>query len=163
MLYLLDANVLITSKRTYYPLERVPEFWDWLVECGNRLQVKIPVEMYEEIDQGDDDLRRWLRGNRDALVLDEEIDADLVEIVTTRGYARDLDDEELERVGADPFLIAHAYRDRERRIVVTAEVTKPSLRRANRRIPDVCRDLDVHCCTAFEFNEALDFTTGRQR
>ena len=73
MLYLLDANVLITAKRTYYPLERVPEFWDWLVEYGNRLQVKIPVEMYEEINQGDDDLRRWLRGNRDALVLDEEI------------------------------------------------------------------------------------------
>ena len=163
MLYLLDANVLITANRTYYPVERVPEFWDWLVECGNRRQVKIPVEMYEEINKGNDDLRRWLRGNRDALVLDEEIDAVLVERVTVTGYARDLDDEEVERVGADPFLIAHAFRDRERRIVVTTEVSKPTLERSNRRIPDVCREIGVRCCNTFEFIKALDFTTGWRR
>nr|WP_234706678.1 DUF4411 family protein [Ensifer aridi] len=26
--YLLDANVLITAKNQYYPIHRVPEFWD---------------------------------------------------------------------------------------------------------------------------------------
>jgi len=31
LLYLLDANVLIAANRDYYPLGRVPEFWDWLV------------------------------------------------------------------------------------------------------------------------------------
>lgn len=37
MLYLLDANVIIDANRDYYPLERVPEFWAWLVDCGNSL------------------------------------------------------------------------------------------------------------------------------
>ena len=78
MLYLLDANVLITANNDYYPLGRVPEFWEWLVECGNRQQVKIPVEMYEEIVKGDDNLTRWLKGNRDALLLDENVDEKLV-------------------------------------------------------------------------------------
>ena len=31
MRYLLDANVLIDADRDYYPLGRVPEFWDWLL------------------------------------------------------------------------------------------------------------------------------------
>ena len=96
-------------------------------------------------------------------MLDEEIDAVLVERVTVTGYARDLDDEEVERVGADPFLIAHAFRDRERRIVVTTEVSKPTLERSNRRIPDVCREIGVRCCNTFEFIKALDFTTGWRR
>ena len=34
MLYLLDANVLIDANRDYYQIERVPEFWEWLISCG---------------------------------------------------------------------------------------------------------------------------------
>ncbi|MBI3208790.1 MAG: DUF4411 family protein [Candidatus Solibacter usitatus] len=30
MLYLLDANILITAHKSYYPLDQVPEFWSWL-------------------------------------------------------------------------------------------------------------------------------------
>ncbi|MCY4508918.1 MAG: DUF4411 family protein [Acidobacteria bacterium] len=36
MLYLLDANVLIDAHRDYYPLGRVPEFWDWLIDAPTR-------------------------------------------------------------------------------------------------------------------------------
>ena len=160
MLYLLDANVLITANRTYYPLERVSEYWDWLLDCGTQGQVKIPREMYEEIDKGNDDLRSWLRDNKDALLFAEEVDGNMVKTVTAR-YAPDLNDEEMVRVGQDPFLIAHAYRDRARRIVVTTEVSKPTLNRANRRIPDVCDDLQVTHCNPFELNRKFNFTTSR--
>ena len=163
MLYLLDANVLITANNDYYPLGRVPEFWEWLVECGNKQQVKIPVEMYEEIVKGDDNLTRWLKGNRDALLLDENVDEKLVARVTESGYAPDLSDEELEQLGRDPFLIAYALGDPERRLVVTTEVSKPKRQRANRHIPDVCQDLGVRCCNTFEFVKVLDFTTDWQR
>lgn len=30
MLYLLDANELITAHNLYYPIDVVPEFWEWL-------------------------------------------------------------------------------------------------------------------------------------
>lgn len=163
MLYLLDANVLIAANRDYYPLGRVPEFWGWLVDCGGRRRTKIPVEMYEEVIAGKDDLTRWLTGHRDALLLDENVDEALVARVTESGYAPDLSDEEVERVGRDPFLIAHALRVPAQRTVVTTEVSKPTKRRANRHVPDVCRDLDVRCCNTFEFIKALDFTTGWRR
>ena len=164
MLYLLDANVLIDANRDYYPLDRVPEFWDWLVDCGAKRRVKIPLEMYEEVLAGkDDDLTRWAKDNRDALLLDEDVNETLVARVTDSGYAPDLSDEEVERVGRDPFLIAYALGDRTRRTVVTTEVSKPTKQRANRHIPDVCDGLGVLYCNTYEFIRALDFTTGGAR
>ncbi len=62
MLYLLDANTLIDAKRDYYPIERVPEFWEWLVYQGETGKIKIPTDIYEEFaDKKDKD------GNKDAL------------------------------------------------------------------------------------------------
>lgn len=34
VLYLLDANILITAANTYYGITRVPEFWSWLEHQG---------------------------------------------------------------------------------------------------------------------------------
>ena len=164
MLYLLDANVLIDANRDYYPRDRFPEFWDWLLYLAEREQVKIPPEMYEEVLGGrTDNLTSWVKHNKEVLLLDEQVDELLVAHVTEKGYAPDLDDQELVRLGQDPFLIAHACRDPSHRKVVTTEVSKPKRIRANRHIPDVCGDLGVHCCNTFELIVALNFTTGWSR
>ena len=78
MLYLLDANVLITANNTYYQLERVRQYWNWLVSCGNLGQLKIPREIYDEIRKGQDDLWDWLKTNRNTLLLNEEVDSHVV-------------------------------------------------------------------------------------
>lgn len=49
MLYLLDANVLIDANRDYYPIARVLEFWEWLLETGRLNRIKVPHEIYEEV------------------------------------------------------------------------------------------------------------------
>ena len=151
----------MTRIATTYPLGRVPEFWDWLVARAIQQQVKIPLEIFEEILAGrDDDLTRWLNDNRDVLLLDENVDETRVARVLDQGYAPDLSEEEVERVGRDPFLIAYALDDPER-IVVTTEASKPSKRGVNRHIPDVCDDLGVLHCNTYHFIDVLDFTTGR--
>ena len=75
MLYLLDANVLIDAQRDYYPMDRVPEFWAWLVEQGASGIVKIPDEVYRKMIDADDQLAAWLRLNRRDLLLDEDLPA----------------------------------------------------------------------------------------
>ena len=35
MLYLLDANVLIGAHNYYYPIDRIPQFWKWLIGEGD--------------------------------------------------------------------------------------------------------------------------------
>ena len=95
MLYLLDANVLITANNNYYSLEQVPEFWEWLRHQGELALVKIPLEMLDEvIEAGNDDdpLCKWIKDevNEAALLLDEAADATAVQRVVSEGYAPDL-------------------------------------------------------------------------
>lgn len=161
LLYLLDANVLIDANRDYYPIERVPEFWDWLENAGKNHSAKVPLEVYEEISDGTDSLAGWAKRDpiKVALLLREEPDVSLVSHVIDRGYAPDLTEDEVETIGRDPFLIAYALKETARRCVVTTEISKPRRRRANRHLPDVRRDLGVKCCHTFEFVRALDFST----
>lgn len=165
MLHLLDANVLITANRDYYPLDRVPEFWERLVHHGNEEAVKIPIEIVEEVCDGTDALATWLSDNthRDALCLDEEAEVGLVQRVINEGYAADLADHEVEKIGRDPFLISYALRSRADRCVVTSEVSKPSRGRANRHVPDVCAQLGIASMDAFGLTRAMDFSTSWHR
>lgn len=161
MIYLIDANVLIDAHRDYYPLERVPEFWDWLLYQGEIGSVKIPLEVYEEVVEGDGPLVDWLSlpGVRSALELHEESDAALVTSVVAVGYAVDLTDDELVKIGRDPFLVAYAAAGAPNRVVVTTEVSKPTKTRANRHVPDVCEANGVPSCNTFELTRRLDFST----
>ena len=159
MLYLLDANVLIDANRDYYQIRRVPEFWDWLVYKGEQGQVKVPQEVYEKVTDANDDLAIWLKDNRNAILLSEYVDTELVNFVIEQGYADDLTDDEIEQLNEDPFLIAYALADSAQRCVVTTETSRPSRKRANRHIPDVCCDLNVRCRNTFELNDELDFRT----
>ena len=162
MLYLLDANVFITAKNTYYPIDRIPEFWDWLIYQGELGNMKIVQEVYDEIHGGNDDLSLWAKEDEvvNALILDEEVDVDLLRVVTEQGYAADLTDDEVEKLGRDPFLIAYAISDIESRTVVTTEVSSARKQRANRRIPDVCSDFDVKCIDTFKLTSELIFSTN---
>ena len=115
-MYLLDANVPITAANQYYPLDAVPEFWDWLAyqaEIGN---VKMPIETFEEVKDGGTDeekdlLYGWIQSHKDILILAEQVEPAAVQHVVNDGYASDLSDSEIEEIGRDPFLIAHALTD----------------------------------------------------
>ena len=102
----------------------------------------------------------WIQDetNRAALLFDQDVNGDAVQNVLDR-YADDLTDDEIEAIGRDPFLIAHALADVANRCVVTTEVSKPRMRRQNRRIPDVCTDLGVQCCDTFAMLKSLRFST----
>ena len=167
MLYLLDANVLIDANRYYYPIDRFPEFWDWLVVMGQANVIKIPHEIFDEVVNPLPPLGRrdavvvWLKEYEGLLLLDELSREDLVQQVTNDGYADDLTEEELDQIGRDPFLIAYALVDTQERCVVTNERSRSSQRRGKRHIPDVCRedDINVRCINVFDLIRELDFRT----
>jgi Domain of unknown function (DUF4411) len=164
LIYLLDADTVIRADSTFYPLKRFPIFWQWLRHNGTAGNVKIPLEQYEEVTAGQGQLVDWLKEkeNREALLFLEEIDPSLVATVTAEGYAADLDETEQEAVGRDPFLIAYGVAAAHSRCVVSFEVSAPSKKRANRKVPDVCAHFGVKCITLFELIETLDFTTDWQ-
>ena len=160
MLYLIDANALIRAHEDYYPLDRVPQFWTWLEEEALAGRIKMPLEIHNEIAISRGPLRDWLceRHIKQALILDEEADAELVNRVLADGYGENLTDSDLEKIGEDAFLIAYALAS-ENRVVVTKETPKPSRQRANRKVPDVCDSLHVKWMTDFDLYRVLAFTT----
>jgi len=104
----------------------------------------------EEIREGTDDLADWLsdRDHLDALRFDEEADVALVQRV------------KVEIIGRDPFLIAYALQAPAGRCVVTTEISKPKRVRANRHLPDVCKQIGVDCIDSFGLVKALNFSTS---
>jgi hypothetical protein len=115
VLYLLDADTLIRADSTYYSLKRFPVFWQWLKFNGVKDNLKIPLEQYEEIVAGTGELVEWLTTDdtKTALLLAEDVDPDLVAKVIAGGYAADLDEAEIEKIGRDPFLDCIRMRGRE--------------------------------------------------
>lgn len=160
MLYLLDANVLIQAHEEYYPLERVPQYWNWILSTAEAGNAKMPLEIHGEIAISDGPLGEWIRSEetKEKLILDEEADQKLVQKVLDEGYGKGLTDNDLEKIGQDAFLIAYALANADR-TVVTKEISKPKAQKGNRKIPDVCDDLKVKWMRDFDFYKVLNFTT----
>jgi Domain of unknown function (DUF4411) len=169
VLHLFDANVLITANSTYYAIDQVSEYWDWLQYQAEKGNIKVPAEIMDEILAGqntrkgkknEDLLLLWIKqtDTRKALLLDEKIDAKLVTEVLEQGYAPDPTDTDIEEIGRDPFLVAYAISGPDR-CVVTTETSAPKKQRQNRKLPDVCETFGVKCYAPFKVNRDLGFKT----
>lgn len=156
-MFLLDANVFIFSHRDYYPPDRIPEYWEWLAHVAAAGAVKVPQPVWGELKPHDDNLKSWFRTHEDSFILNPD-DSDLLLPDVLDRYAPDLTADEVEQLGADPFLIAAALRYGG--TVVSKEGSKPSKARANRKIPDVCNSLGIPCITDHRLIVELDFRTN---
>ena len=77
MLRLLDANVFITAKNTYYGLDIVPAFWSWLEDQALAGTLASTDLIYEELKNGGDDLADWAKERKNVIF---HVRSDLVEI-----------------------------------------------------------------------------------
>ena len=114
-----------------------------------------------EIARGNDNLATWAKDNKNTLVLEEEVDQGLLQQVLSRGYAPDLSEDELEKIGEDPFIVSYALASLGDITVVTTETPRPTKQRANRHLPDVCAAFKVPCINTFKLIQILDFSTGQ--
>jgi hypothetical protein len=46
VLYLFDTNVLITASNMYYPLDGVPEFWEWIDHQATNERINFPSKSW---------------------------------------------------------------------------------------------------------------------
>jgi hypothetical protein len=158
-LYLVDANTLIRAHGDFYPIDRLPGFWEWLFDKAEKGAVKMPSQIYGEVSKSPDLLGQWLRRTEvaEAIVLNEPTSAPHVQRVLDEGYGISLTDVELEEIGKDPFLIAAALAGSDR-VVVTRETSKPKALRKNRKVPDVCNFFGIEPITDYELYRRLNFS-----
>ena len=142
MAYLLDANVFIQPKNTYYGFDFCPAYWDWL-EIQNGAGLVFSVEKIEEELQGHDDhLSRWAKARGSSFFLPP--DAAILNAFTvvtnwlrTPRYRQSAITDFLQ--APDFTLVAHALAHGH--TVVTQE--EPSNGQKRVKIPEVCVGVGV--------------------
>src|SRR6056297_2201241 len=162
MMYLLDANTLMEAHDTFYPVDRIRPFWDWVHAQAEAGLIKMQVEVHAEFT-GDGLHVQWINDPdvKSALVLNESADPSLVQHVIDNGYQGTnpaFDDIQHTKYGQDPFLPAYALVDPEHRTVVTREKSKRTKRLGSTRLPDACDDVGVKWIDDFQLYRELNFT-----
>ena len=154
---LLDANVFITAKNTYYGLDLVPAFWAWLDARAAGGELASTDMIYEELRAGGDDLADWVKERKEVMFHVESASATVANHVDVlarwaaqEGYKQHVIAEFLDC--ADPFLIGAAASSGC--TVVTLE-TSAGGKRKKVKIPDACSRLNVPYENTFEMMRAL--------
>ena len=138
-MYLIDSSALIFAKNHHYQFDRIPQFWDWLHHHAVEGNVKIPQEIYDEILKQDDELKAWVKDIKDDILVEvNDYDKRVGEVLECYGGAA-LTASDLQKIGADPYLIACALDLGA--TVITEEVSKATQKGVKRRIPDACDTL----------------------
>lgn len=143
-MYVIDSDALITAFRHDFPPDKDPStFWDWLSQMNKERKIVVPEKVFEEIEDGTDDLHSFLANDKN---IKKEPTSKampyLPRVIKSYGELAETDLEELEKK-ADPYLIAHAL-DLSAS-VITNETTKPDAAPHNKKIPDICLLNGIKC------------------
>ena len=154
--YWLDSNVFIEGFKGPYAFDIAPRFWDLIDEMIDGGRLACPVRVYEELQDVQDDLARWVRERRQSglfvepgHVVQEEFRAIAAHVMQrypdNQARRRFLD-------RADPWVIAHARATGGS--VVTLE---PTVSRTSQqvKIPNVCDRLNVRWANTYDMLREL--------
>lgn len=153
--YCIDANVLIQAWQKYYSPKLCPEYWNILNDFGRAGRIFLPQNVFEEIIRTEDNLTEWLKKSKIPIF---EVDGDVAdclrEVYANNSLHQYLVDNTKQRSLADPWVIAHALK--EKACVVTKEekVTTPNTTRI--KIPNVCDNMNIRWINDFKFIEELN-------
>ena len=142
MKYSLDANILIKPWNDYYPYDLCPSYWNILSELGRSGIVFITEQVKSEIDNKDDNLKRWLNDNRHLILpIDDSVQLHLNKIYAADETHKNLLQNDGNHSVADPWVIAHAWALNG--TVVSNETYSVSPHKRKIKIPDVCKNLNI--------------------
>lgn len=162
MVRLLDANVFIEAKNTYYALDLVPAFWIWLEQTAEAGEIASTDMVYDELKNGGDDLADWVKERRDLVFRipssSQGVATAVAQLGTwakAEGYRPHVLADFMD--GADPFIVAAAL---ETDSTVVTQETPAGSKRKKVKVPDACRHLGVPFENTFEMMRALGARFG---
>ena len=160
--YLLDANVLITPHKQYYPFDFAPSYWKQLANVLRRKDATIlRVVSNEILDKMNDSLSEWLNEIKDDIKIpsvkrNQEVHdnyALVLQYIQTCGFYTNT------ALLNWAWLIATAMNNDYK--IVTNEQPSGNLSRKNLqnnpKIPDVAKHFQVQCISLFDFMRAMNF------
>ena len=161
MSYIIDSDVLITAKNSYYAFDLCPGFWDSLMAHHHAGHVHSLDRNRQELLQGrdDDSLVKWVH---ESVPADFFLNCNNAEVVATytevmlwaQRNAQFYDSAKAKfATGADGWLVAYAKV--HGCVVVTLEESRPESRNQV-KLPDVCSQFGVVYQDVFTMLRALN-------
>jgi len=162
--YLLDANVFIQSARGYYAFDLAPAFWQALIDHASKGQLLSIDRVREEIEQGKDELTKWVSDNFQHWFASTDED-DVLQAYgavmkwaqTETQYSDAAKAEFADTNNADAWLVAYALA--RRCVIVTLEQPDPNVRRKI-PIPNAGHAFGTPCLDSFAMLRALGVRLG---
>lgn len=157
MPYLLDANVFITAKNTYYGFDFAPGFWTWIEQAHLAGDLFSIQAVKDELLASDDDLAEWAKQQPDTFY--RQVTAEVAErLAEVSGWcaseARYTPGARMDFLAAaDFYLVAHAAAGGF--TVVTHERPSPESKKRV-KIPDACLAVDVPYCSPWQMLKNLN-------
>ena len=155
---LLDANVFITAKNSYYQMDIFPAFWSWLDDQAELGVLASTDLVLDELKDGDDNLAAWAKERRQSLFYMESSSKSVAGYVDSlgawagrEGYQPHVIEEFMS--GADPFLAGVAA---EGGLIVVTLETPARGRKRKVKLPDACDYLDVKWEDTFGMLRSLE-------
>lgn len=164
--YLLDTNVLISAKNSYYSFKLCPGFWDCLIHYSKKERICSIDKVRDEIQKGNDDLVLWVNKLNDFfhdVGKNKSTSSHYKEIIgwTTHNPNYTTGARDRFARGADPWLIAFAKA--KSLTLVTHEKSNLHQEKKNNsqpiekiKIPDVCNWYKVNYVNTFRMLHDLD-------
>ena len=153
-MFIIDSNILIEAKNFHFPLEPRHPFWDWLVMLGEKGEIKVPEEVYKELEARNDNLHEWLQRHKSLFLLSKKnAYSELPSVLKsyTALYGSEISETELEVMKADPWVIAHAKALGGS--VICNERINPKVLKSIKevKVPSVCDRLNIECLSLAQF------------
>ncbi len=149
-IFCLDTNVLIQAWQKYYSPLFCPDYWDILNQLGKKGSIFLPQAVYDEIATTDDDLFKWLKSSSIPIKrVDGVVTNCLQEIYLRNEQHKYLVDNTKQRSLADPWVIAHAIKEKATVVTKEEKVTASNSKRI--KIPNVCDNMGIQWINDFQF------------
>jgi hypothetical protein len=158
MKFLIDANILISGYKVYYPMDIHVSYWNVIAEQIANGNFIIIDKVKNEIQ--DEKLVDWLKHNIDnklyASTADCMVQYSYIQEWATKNQSFGTSDKAhfADSNVADPFLVAKALK--ESYSVVTYELSAKGGKKI--KIPDVCSHFGVTCMTINDALRRLEIT-----
>jgi len=160
--YAIDANVLITSSRTFYSFEIAPSFWNQLVEKGKNKIILID-KVRDEIYKNEDQLSLWLKENENFFIIKSSADENIIKnyslLITCVQENQQYKASAKSQFAEEPdfWLCAHAMTYNY--MIVTQEKYKPNIKKKV-KIPNVCKEFNIEYIDLFQFIKEIGIRLG---
>lgn len=159
-IFLLDTNILITVKNSYYAFPICPGFWDSLIDYGSKTRILSIDKVKEEINKGrsDDELKDWVNRYLPATFFKSTRDEDVInlyreinnQVEDNLQYSSEAKSKFI--AGADPWLISYA---KAKSCVLLTHETYDALTKNKVKIPNIYKEIGVEVLNTYDMLKTL--------